>query len=66
MEHLVDALILLANIIAADPPRLPLSVRVNRHVSLDRPSGSLLPYSPSFQPASQPRQRCNTSHPFLF
>src|SRR5712672_2109398 len=66
IEHLVAALILLSNIIAADPPRLPLPDHVHRLVSLNRPSGSLLRYSPSFQPTSHPRQRCNTSHPFAF
>jgi hypothetical protein len=66
IERLVDELILLANMITADPPRLPLPDHVHRLVSLDRPSGSLLRYSPSFQPTSHPRQRCNTPHPVLF
>jgi hypothetical protein len=38
---LVDELILLANIIAADPPRLPLPDHVHRLVSLNRSPGDL-------------------------
>jgi hypothetical protein len=66
IEQWADALILLANSIVADLPLLPLPDHVHRLVFLDRPSGSLLHHSPSSQPTSHPRQRCNTSHPFLF
>jgi hypothetical protein len=64
VEQWVDALILLANIIAADPPRLPLPDHVHRLVSLDRPAGSLLRSSPSF---SLPATHANVAtHPILF
>ena len=42
IEQLVDELILLANISAADPPRLPLPDHVQRLVSLDRSPGRLV------------------------
>jgi hypothetical protein len=54
IEQLVDETILLANIIAADPPRLPLAGPVSRFVSRNRsPSCSeltkdLLGLHPSF------------------
>jgi hypothetical protein len=54
IEQLVDEMILLANIIIADPPRLPLAGRVSRLVSRNRsPSCSelakaLLGHHPSF------------------
>src|ERR1700693_5554528 len=41
IEQLVDELILLANIIVADPPRLPLPDHVHRLVSLNRSPGRL-------------------------
>ena len=41
IEQLVDELILLTNIIAADPPRLPLPDHVHRFVSLNRSPGRL-------------------------
>ena len=40
IEQLVDELILLKNILAADPPRLPLPDPVYRFVSLNRSSGA--------------------------
>jgi len=36
IEQLVDELILLANVITADPPRLPLPDHVDRFLSLNR------------------------------
>ena len=39
--QLVDELILFTNIIAADPPRLPLPDHVHRFVSLNRSPGRL-------------------------
>ncbi len=41
IEQLVDELILFANIIVADPARLPLADHVHRLVSLNRPAGCL-------------------------
>ena len=41
IEQPVDELILFTNIIAADPPRLPLPDHVHRFVSLNRSPGSL-------------------------
>ena len=37
IEQLVDELILLANIMVADPPRLPFPEHVQRLIALDRP-----------------------------
>ena len=59
IEQLVDELILFANIIVADPPRLPLPDHVHRLVSLDRSPGrlelakALLGFHSSLEVASQ-------------
>jgi hypothetical protein len=41
IEQLIDEVILFANVIVADPPRLPRTDHVHRLVSRDRPAGGL-------------------------